>query len=570
MSQLDRVETQSDWASQADAVAESMALTTAVTKDLNAFAETQVVPTTPPQSTPKSPLESTGDEKTKANDAALSALASTKSKEEGPASASKQPVAGAVKLTDESMLQARKAFAEHHGLLLENVTPDMIHGDASGAVFWATKGLNLSARGPAAQAMGRAIKHRPEIKELYMTLLDNEKVKFRAAWAATRDWDFVSVERSTVSSYRKRKEEVGVFRTQLQLENILGGADHELAKQQAANYISMCLRPDLKEFCWSYNDWLKADTYLWVESLVSTSCQTEWINKVTIQSQDNVASSWTEKLEYCKAVRVFAAENDVAIKDITQDMLEGHELGIKGLAALYSSTPKAQPQPGGDGTCSKPVLAAPAAAAPSAAKAKAKAKGKAKGPSEGDAQGDDPMQGSVSTLPPADDEKNNNKKPKKTGGSKANTTTKKEKELKEFLAMETQSDHTMSSLTADMGKDPAAWSWARDFVEAYKGFRKDILQLYADNEFFRQAKVAALSSKETTRLRKAYPDGDYVAKLCEFACQLGPKIQGMYDCTVKIRQMADAHANAVAPPKPSSKGSARKPKRSASQASLSC
>ena len=51
--------------------------------------------------------------------------------------------------------------------------------------------------------MGRAFKHHPEIKEMYQTLLDSEKVRFRQAWAASRSWDFVNFERSTVSSYRR-------------------------------------------------------------------------------------------------------------------------------------------------------------------------------------------------------------------------------------------------------------------------------------------------------------------------------------------------------------------------------
>ena len=64
---------------------------------------------------------------------------------------------------------------------------------------------------------------------------------------------------------------------------------------------------------------------------------------------------------------------------------------------------------------------------------------------------------------PADHE-NNRKKAKKTAGSKTSTTTKKERELKELLAMEAQSDQTMTEVTAGMGKDPTGWSWARDFI----------------------------------------------------------------------------------------------------------
>ncbi|CAE7505717.1 unnamed protein product [Symbiodinium sp. CCMP2592] len=564
MSLQDTVETQgSDWSQgAADGAAEAMILAHAATKDLSAFAATQVDPTTPPRSNPKSPSEASealNDPSTKSQEEALNGP-STKSQEAQSSSASATPAGP--QLTEEAMLSARKAYATHFGLLLENVTPEMVNADSNGAVHWATKDLNLSARGPTAQAMGRAIKHHPDIKEMYQTLLDSEKVRFRQAWAASRDWQFIHSERSTVSSYRKRKEELGTFKTQLQLEMILGGSDKEEARMQAKSYISMCLRSDLKEYCYSWNSWLKADTYLWVESLVATSSQTEWINRVTIQATDNVASSWSETLDYCKAVRAFSCEKDVAIKDITKDMLEQHELGLKGLAKLYETLPNAKPQPGrGDGTCNAKLPHPAAAPAPSAAKAKAKGKAKSAA-GEG---GDDPM-GSAPNggLPPddVDEEKNPAKKAKKS--AQASGTAKKERELKEYLAMEAQSDNSMTAVTADMSKDPAAWSWAKDFVHTYKLLRTEIVQLYADNEFFKEAKVAALSTKETSRLRKTYGI-DYHSKLCEWCCQLGPKIQGMYECTTKIRQMADAHANAMIPP---SVKAPRKPKRSASQASL--
>ena len=268
MSLPDTVDTQSsEWSQEAAAVADAMALATAKTQDLSAFAATQVNPTTPPRSNPKSPSDSEASgEKNRANQAALGsvestksveealsastkskeeALASTKSQEEALSASTKPAESDGTKLTEESMLAARKAYAEHHGLLLENVTPDMVNADAAGAVYWATKNLNLSARGPTAQAMGRAFKHHPEIKEMYQTLLDSEKVRFRQAWAASRSWDFVNFERSTVSSYRRCKEELGVFKTQLQIEVILGG-DVPEARRQTLNYINMCLRPDLK------------------------------------------------------------------------------------------------------------------------------------------------------------------------------------------------------------------------------------------------------------------------------------------------------------------------------------
>ena len=65
------------------------------------------------------------------------------------------------------------------------------------------------------------------------------------------------------------------------------------------------------------------------------------------------------------------------------------------------------------------------------------------------------------------------------------------------------------------------------------------LKLYADQPFFNAAKVAALSHKQTQKLRKDYGE-DYVAKLCEFCTALGPKIVLMAE-----EQMANAKRSAV-------------------------
>ena len=61
-----------------------------------------------------------------------------------------------------------------------------------------------------------------------------------------RDFDFATTTRSTTNVFRKRREEVGTFKTRLQLEQILGGSDKAEAVRQAASYVDMCSRPDLK------------------------------------------------------------------------------------------------------------------------------------------------------------------------------------------------------------------------------------------------------------------------------------------------------------------------------------
>ena len=327
-----------------------------------------------------------------------------------------------------------------------------------------------------------------------------------------------------------------------------------------------------------FNDWLKADTFLWVESLVSSASETAWMNEVTVESESPLSGSWAEKAEFCKAARVYAVEQKIQVKDVTTSMLEKSTLGIRGYAKLYESTPAAFPQPGGDGSASKQT--SPEKPAPAPAAAKAKAKGKAKAVKSGDGagvpMGENPMglgflaMQEALAAPEADgpDEPSATaKKPKKGAG---NPTGKKEREVKEFLALEAESE-VMSKIAASMAADPPAWTWAKDFAQQYRSLRTEILAMYADVEFFGQMKIAALSAKETSRLKKHY-GLDYHSKLCEFCLQLGPKIVLMSECTSKIRSMSDAQASAISgtPSKASSKGSKKKgPKRSASAASLS-
>ncbi|CAE7293625.1 unnamed protein product [Symbiodinium sp. CCMP2592] len=441
------------------------------------------------------------------------------------------------------MMEARTNYAEHHGLTIEQVTEEMIKGSEKGPVHWATVKTNVSARSATGQAFQRALKHRPDVRELYQVLLDSEKIAFRQAWSCTKSFEFTTARRSTTNTFRRRKEDVGVFKTELQLQQLLGGADKAEAVSQASNYVNMCIRPDLKPFCYMYNDWLKADTYLWVESLVSTASETAWMNEVTVESENPLSGSWSEKAEFCKAVRVYAVEYQCAPKDVTLEMLQQTTLGVKGFAKLYESTPAAFPQPGGDGSASNNKQTAANPPAPAAPKAKPAAKGKAKAMKTGDgAQGPDGENPLLGSGGDGDEGQGASKRPKKGAG---NPTGKKEREVKEFLALEAESDNVMSKIASSMSANPAVWSWAKDFVQQYRSLRTEILAMYADVEFFGQMKIAALSAKETSRLKKIY-GLDYHSKLCEFCLQMGPKIAMMSECTSKIRSMSDAQAEAAA------------------------
>ena len=107
-------------------------------------------------------------------------------------------------LTDSAMMEARTNYAEHHGLKIEQVSEEMVKGHEKGPIHWATLKTNVSARSATGQAMQRAMKHRPDVRELYQVLLDSEKIAFRQAWACTKTLLRTSSSRPPAAALRTR------------------------------------------------------------------------------------------------------------------------------------------------------------------------------------------------------------------------------------------------------------------------------------------------------------------------------------------------------------------------------
>ncbi|CAE7256188.1 unnamed protein product [Symbiodinium sp. CCMP2592] len=460
------------------------------------------------------PSDATNGEEQKPADA----TSSGEQKAADAASEDKKPPA----MTPESIRIAIENYANSINKDPKEVTFSMLEATKEGPSYWATVNTDMSARGATAQSMGRAIRFKPDVKNLYGLLLDSFKLEFRRAWACSRDFEFVTTTRSTVNTFRKRKDELGTYKTFLQICQVLGGVDEPIAVQQAKNYTQMCCRDDLKEHCVVYNAWLKADTYLWVEQLLTTSNIQEWKSTVTVEVKEPVKGSWSEKVQLSKAMRCYAAENGKRLVDVTETEVRTSELGLQGYAALFEKTPGAQPKPGGDGS---------------------NAGGCKGGKKRGLEQEPKPIDTDLPTPPPTTENPPNPNKRAKAGGS-GSVTTKKEKEVKELLAQEQASDNAMSMITIEMGKsDPAAWQWAAGFVKSYKECRVGVLELYAENPFFQSMKVAVLSAKELQKVKKEYKD-QYLPKLCDFVSMLGPKISAMAEASVQIQQMASAKKNA--------------------------
>ena len=167
------------------------------------------------------------------------------------------------------------------------------------------------------------------------------------------------------------------------------------------------------------------------------------VGKQTVECEETAPDCWAAKVEECKALRAYASEKGMKLADVTQAEVRATSLGLPGWAELYDSRPAAWPKPGSDGSSK------------AANQASNKRKAETQNP---DASG------------------------------------------KELLAAEQSSGNCMAGIAASMAKDSGAWQWAT-LVASYKQQRGAVVQDYANNPAFQQFKVAALSPKETQKVK---------------------------------------------------------------------
>ena len=79
----------------------------------------------------------------------------------------------------------------------------------------------------------------------------------------------------------------------------------------------------LQPYCVLFNDWLGAETFLWVETLVSQVSESTWKSIVTVQTRQTIPGSWAAKLEFSKAARAYSAETGTALGNVDEALLKG-------------------------------------------------------------------------------------------------------------------------------------------------------------------------------------------------------------------------------------------------------
>ena len=120
------------------------------------------------------------------------------------------------------------------------VTEKILAESEESIELWACKNMDCKARGPMGNAVYRQLKKNDAAAETYRWLTDDLKLKFRQTWAMERNFNFISQKRLRSLTQTVKREEIGTWKSQLQLEVHFGGAEHEEAKRQAQNYINNC------------------------------------------------------------------------------------------------------------------------------------------------------------------------------------------------------------------------------------------------------------------------------------------------------------------------------------------
>ncbi|CAJ1382340.1 unnamed protein product [Effrenium voratum] len=368
--------------------------------------------------------------------------------------------------------RAIQQYALAHELSPSEVTDDLLEKSELGMEGWACSGLDVNARGPVGNAMYRSFGKHPNMKETYKWLFDDLKRKFRCAWATHRNFDFVVSKRFHEKRESTKHQELGSFKSELQLQAHLGGVGVPEAERQAKCYIKNCEK--WPEVFVKWNDWTEAYNYLLVEKLVTSTNEESW--KDVVAMHDSSATFETESVR-CKAMRKFAAFHNKAVESCTIEEVVGSPHGIAGWAEMQIAVPGVD-----DGAGSAPGTPAPNASDPKEKPKNSKARGGAKGAA----------------------------KPK----AKKELSQEKEAEnfAKEMMCKVQKSQQIMDKIL-NLGDDlPSAWKWAKTFLQDYAQLTAEFKDALSPKEgdslkdFVDELRLTLISPANLKTFKKLYGD----------------------------------------------------------------
>lgn len=234
--------------------------------------------------------------------------------------------------------QAVENYARAHNLDPGTVGLDTVVNSEQGIEHWYSATANVSARSPIGQAFARAVKHDPYAAKIYAELDEPEKMRFRAAWAIKRDFEFKSETKLVRCKHAKADIDHGEWMTELQLMKELGGHEHAEVRQQAANYIKMARNFGSKFIVW--NTWLEVEQVLYIKKLMTSTTSSEWESVSEGYVRVNI---WEQSAMLGKAKKAYGKVHGMKDTSVTKEMLDSSDIGVSGYASLDRADPVASP-----------------------------------------------------------------------------------------------------------------------------------------------------------------------------------------------------------------------------------
>ena len=239
-----------------------------------------------------------------------------------------------------------------------------------------------------------------------------------------------------------------------------------------------------------WNSWTKAYNYLLVEKLV-TKCEEEAWKEMAVMV-DQGATFETESMK-CQAMRKYAAYYNMALENVTMEMIASSPRGVRGWCEIQVTVPGINDKTANTGDKEKGDTAptktrrgkrgADSAHEPSSPQPKAKAKSKAK------------------------------KEPTALQAS--------ENGSKIILAQLAKSQQIMNKICSHGDEIPSEWRWAKPFLEEYRSCISKFSEVLTSEEsqdlteFVDNLKLSSLDKKTMATFKKSYKD-NYATLLALF------------------------------------------------------
>ena len=385
-----------------------------------------------------------------------------------------------------SVGRAIKKYAEWHNLAVTGVTEADVAKSDEGLEFWACHQIDMGARSATGQAICRALKHQPNVKEVYKWLTDDLKSRFRMSWSISRSFDSVLKKRVQCIKNVTKQKELGSWKSELQLRMVYCGVEHPEAIRQASNYIAMCRKfPDAFV---EFNEWTLAENFLLVEKLSSSTQAEEW--KEIAEQCDSSSTVEAEAFEL-KARRKFAASKGVSLESVSLDDVKNSPQGLQAWAEALISVPGIEEVPGAE------------ASGPKAPKRKAE---KAE-PGEEEAAKDAklPKQKAKADPKAKPDPKSKAARNKESQEAKA-----AEAAAKNLVLLMQRASQLVGRISGDVQRDPDNYVWAKTLLADFDSLEHQLKQALKPDtgdslvEFVDELKLGILSSTGTKAVKRQF------------------------------------------------------------------